>query len=95
LDIFGLLGYMCGKIAIAFMALMVTTMIAFEASMREPLQHLGLPVPIQTVMLILVPALSLIVASRMMRGIVRFAMSGVLLTFIVHASWPLVASLLA
>ncbi len=86
---------MIGKIGIAFMSLMASTMVAFEASMREPLQHLGLPVPMQTVALILIPALSLIVAARMMKGFVRFMMAGVLLSFIVHASWPLVASLLA
>ena len=86
---------MCHKIGVAFTTLMFGTLTAFEGAMRVPLHDLGMPDPLQTVAIVLIPALSLVVILRWMRGVVRVLLVGVLGCMFVHASWPLVVSLFA
>ena len=93
MDLIDLLGMMCTKIGVAFTTMMIGVMTWFEESMRVPLHDLGMPFPLQTVAIVLVPALSVVVIVRWMRGIKRFVLVSVLASMFVHASWPLVESL--
>ncbi len=91
-DLLELLGEMFHKIIFAFSTLVFGILTTFEDSMRVPLHDLGMPPPLQTIAIVLIPALSLVVILRWMRGFVRFVLVGLLACMFFHASWPLVSS---
>ena len=69
MELLELLKYMFNKVGVAFTSLLAGTLTAFEDAMRVPLHDLGMPGPLQTVAIVLVPALSLVVILRWMRGV--------------------------
>jgi hypothetical protein len=62
-----------------------------EDGLRVPLQHIGVVGPAQTAVVALVPILSLIAAIYLLRGVIRLIVAFLLLSFSIHALWPLVS----
>ncbi len=62
-----------------------------EAGLRGPLQQVGLHGPAQTVAVAMVPLLTLVAASKILKGVVRGVVVVCLVMFLGHALWPLVS----
>jgi hypothetical protein len=72
----------------AFFSLISGTLKLFEESLRIPMSALNIPVPLQTTGLALVPALTLVVVVRMMRGFLRTILVILLLIILGDIVWP-------
>ncbi|HTZ69472.1 MAG TPA: hypothetical protein VMB71_02380 [Acetobacteraceae bacterium] len=64
---------------------------AAEADMRAPLQHMGLDRPYQTLILALVPLLTLIVTIKLMGGFMRALMIVSMVAALARILWPFIA----
>lgn len=85
-----LINAMVAKIGVAFTILVVNSLQVFEASMREPLQHMGVPGWGQVLLILLIPISSIVVVIRWARGFMRFVLLGVFGIMAVHAALPLI-----
>lgn len=78
------------KTLVIFSGIGSATVDAAEAGMRQPLQHLGLGAPMQTLLLAMVPLLTLIAGVKLLRGVFRIVLVVCMVSALLRITWPLV-----
>jgi hypothetical protein len=61
-----------------------------EGALRGPLQAIGIHGSLQTLILMMIPILTIVAAVKLFGGIVRAVFVIVLLLVLIHVTWPLV-----
>ncbi len=60
-----------------------------ENALRGPLQAIGIHGPLQTLILMMIPLLTIVAAAKLFGGAVRALLVIVLLLVLIHVAWPL------
>ncbi len=68
-------------------------MAMLEAGLRAPLEHAGIKGWPQTLLIALVPLLTLIAAVRLLHRIIRAVVASLLFAFLLYILWPVVLDL--
>ena len=60
-----------------------------ETALRGPLQAIGIHGALQTLMLMMIPILTIVAAAKLFAGVARALLVIVLVLVLIHVSWPL------
>jgi hypothetical protein len=79
------------RLLTAALKLFQTLMTSIEGALRGPLQAIGIHGPLQTLILMMIPLLTIVAAVKLFGGVVRALCVIVLVLVLIHVSWPLFA----
>jgi hypothetical protein len=90
LDIVGIIARAVAKIIETSMHLLAVLMGMLEEGLRSPLDHAGIKGWPQTVMVALVPLLTLVAAVKLLHRIIRAVVVVIALSFLIYVLWPFI-----
>lgn len=90
MDIVGIIARAVAKIIETSMHLLAVLMGMLEEGLRSPLDHAGIKGWPQTVMVALVPLLTLVAAVKLLHRIIRAVVVVIALSFLIYVLWPFI-----
>jgi hypothetical protein len=91
LGIIDLIATTFDRILNAALHLFLVTMTSLENALRGPLQSVGIKGALQTLILMMIPVLTIVAVVKLFGGIVRLVVVVILVLVLAHILYPLVA----